>query len=196
MSRAPSEADSEDEPEFQAAVAEVQKSWEVAALAQFYRTIGPYIPRAICPSSDLLEYELVKGVEEYLVGLMLPLLGLGEDDNSEMCWAKVSELRERGALDVVEGLDTSKPIGTFQDLAPVQRGKLLYAIAEASLDIFDTRGVIDVNEANAMRGDRLGVDEKNRVYWTLGDHRLYREAGPPPPPPPPPAPPAKGCAGA
>ena len=131
MSGAPSEADSEDTPEFQEQVQKLQKTWEVASLAQFFRTIGPYIPRAICPHSDLLEYELVKGVEEYLVGLMLPLLGLDEDADSDACWAKIQELQQHGIFDTA-GVELPNPMTSFQHLEPVARGKLLYAIANCT----------------------------------------------------------------
>ena len=124
MSGAPSEADSEDTPEFQEQVQKLQKTWEVASLAQFFRTIGPYIPRAICPHSDLLEYELVKGVEEYLVGLMLPLLGLDEDADSDACWAKIQELQRLADHSAHHGWDfPERAVDVLANIADRLRGR-------------------------------------------------------------------------
>ena len=160
--------------------------WQVAALGQFYRTIGPhFLRREDTPSStNELEERLAAGVEETLVGMMLPLLGIGEDASSDTCWAALAELIKDGTVDFPaatagaadEGGAAAGPPTSFANLAPADRGRLLYAIAEASLDILEK---IDVADPAKMRGEQLGTDAKGRVYWGLGDLRLYRE-GPPP----------------
>ena len=180
MSAASDEADSEG---FAVALASLRSMWQVAALGQFYRTIGPhFLRREDTPSStNELEERLAAGVEETLVGMMLPLLGIGEDASSDTCWAALAELIKDGTVDFPaatagaadEGGAAAGPPTSFATLTPADRGRLLYAIAEASLDILEK---IDVADPAKMRGEQLGTDAKGRVYWGLGDLSVPRGA--------------------
>ena len=53
------------------------------------------------------------------------------DQMHDACWSRVAHLQETGALEFAT-VD-SKPLSSFSELEPVMRGKLLYALAEASL---------------------------------------------------------------
>jgi hypothetical protein len=171
---------SEEDAEIEAAIAELSTIWEVSALAQFYRVIGPFFLRkevvAMLGDSDELERRLVEGSEATFVGMMLPLLAIGDDADSAKCWETVRELMESGAAKYFPqgGKEAAEsPPASFSELTPGDRGRLLYALADASLDTF---AKVDGSDPDGMRGERLGSDSAGRVYWRLGDCRVYREA--------------------
>jgi hypothetical protein len=171
---------SEEDAEIEAAIAELSTIWEVSALAQFYRVIGPFFLRkevvAMLGDSDELERRLVEGSEATFVGMMLPLLAIGDDADSAKCWETVRELMESGAAIYFPqgGKEAAEsPPASFSELTPGDRGRLLYALADASLDTF---AKVDGSDPDGMRGERLGSDSAGRVYWRLGDCRVYREA--------------------
>ena len=150
----------------------IRASWEVAALAQFYRTLGPALELPYRPTIDQLESDLIDGTEEVLLGLLPPLLGLDEDADSGACWREVAALFESGEA----VLDKSETPESFGALTPVERGQLLFAIADASLSLLERGPHLD--DPSSARGERVGSDSKGGVYWDLGDHRIYRQSAP------------------
>ena len=163
-----------------AELAAVRGCWEVAALAQFYRVCGASLELPEQPDVDALEAALVSDEQEaYLVGLLPPLLGLGADANAPACWRQVAESLASG--DAVFPCD--EPPTSFAALSPADRGRLLFAIADASLMMLQ-RGPDYSDDPSEARGELIGTDAKGHSYWSLGDRRIYREAPPPPAPAP------------
>ena len=161
------------------AIAQVQATWEAAALSQYYRIVIGSAPGSPTRRQQKASKRkmLAEGEETQLVGLMVPLLGLGDDANAGRCWTTVSELIAEGVLDY--STSASAPPTSFAALSPGERAKLLYALAEASLGVqTSTAGSsaqFTTADPEAMRAERLGVDAAGKVYWNLGDVRLYRE---------------------
>ena len=131
-------------------LAALRGTWEVAALAQFYRTLGPALELPYQPSIDQLETDLVEGVEEVLLGLLPPLLGLDENADSGACWREVAALFENGEAT----LEFNKTPESFSVLSPVERGQLLFAIADASLSLLERGPQLD--DPSSARGERVG----------------------------------------
>ena len=162
------EATAEAGPELEA----VRRCWEVAALAQFYRVVGPSLspPLPGAPKTvEDLEASLVEGSEESLLGLLPPLLGLDGDVDAGTCWEAVAAALE--SVDAIGFTCEASPT-SFASLAPADRGRLLYTLADASLSALSRGPELDPAMA---RGEVLGSDAKGSLYWSLGDRRLYRE---------------------
>ena len=79
----------------------LQQVWECAALAQFYRVIGPNLLNqhqvTLLGTAEELEQRLIEGSEETLMSMMIPLLGIGLDADTNACWRTVAELMSNGS---------------------------------------------------------------------------------------------------
>ena len=172
------------------AIGELQACWQTAALAQFYRCVVGSKPGSNTASAESLERTLAAGEETTLVGMMLPLLGLGDDANAAACWAAVAQVLESGMADFTPasgdhaGDAHAPPPTSFGALAPADRARLLYALADASLadatSVAGSSSQFTAEDPTSMRGERLGIDSAYRIYWHLGCARIYREVPPKP----------------
>ena len=135
-------------------LAAVRGCWEVAALGQFYRVLGPALELPDLPTIDEIEASLVSGGEEELLGLLPPLLNLDPATaDVEECWREVAVRVESGDV-----LGFDEPPSSFSALPPTERGRLLHALAESSLsDLLRGPMLADPDEARGVAHHLLEV---------------------------------------
>lgn len=147
---------------------DLRRCWELAALAHFYRAVGPALKLAAKVSTDELERRLLAPTQ--IDELLVPLLNFKKapaSDISTECWKAVLKLNSAGELLIPFHLDQGTP--SFGSLAPQERLQLLLAVAEARInrnsgDLAVLHGS-DTVQASSLRPERIGVDSDGRVYW-------------------------------
>ena len=152
--------------------------WEVAALAQFYRMLAPALklPQRF-DGTGALEQRLQE--PDAMPDLVAPLLGLNprtERVDAVRLWSALEERSESGELVLPFDLGA---IGSLEAASASQRAQLLLALAEAVLaDRGDDLGALHGAgscDPSDLRPSLLGQDSESRMYWYLGDYRVYRE---------------------
>ncbi|KAL1508603.1 hypothetical protein AB1Y20_004700 [Prymnesium parvum] len=156
---------------------EIRQRWELMAFVHFHLVIGPTMKFPKLTTEEIEERLLDPS---RLHDLLVPLLGVKQASASEQhdaCWKAIHRALEAEELELPFPLDGETC--DFSSLAPSERVQLLLALAEyrvvavaEKLPTLHGQGMV---EAASLRPERLGSDSDGRVYWFVGDGRLYRE---------------------
>ena len=173
----------EDPPE----VISMRACWELAALSHFYRAVGPALRLSKLSATDIERRLLCPAQTQEL---LIPLLNLQKTPAAEAsaaCWRAILELRDEEELLLPFPLGDSTlgdsgdsiPLASLATLDVQQRLQLLLGVAEARLcrdsDELAALHGGDVH-VSSLRPEMMGNDSEGRIYWFLGDGRLYRES--------------------